>query len=411
MSHAEDQYGEEARMTPDEKLEQDVQSVSEGSTDSTMRIGTKPATIAEETTGFPHPHESREQDGLSGTNDEGSEGTKDESDASHHADNVILTGRSAPPSPSAHPAPSLRQHIRRGHTRVGGLVMTIIVSVVVLLLVTGIIGVLIIVRMPTRRTMGTLLYLYHTSNKAAIYPTYINGVAWSPNGQYLACATGDEAVHVLDPATQKEVFVYHGHHGYVNNVAWLPDGKRIASVSADYTVQVWDATTGDNVATFTGSSPLWAVAVSPDGHLIAFAGRDGRVEVWQVSPMMHIYTYTGHVHVGGIWGLAFSADGKRIASGDRAGVIQVWNASNGGEVYVHRFASSPMQAVAWSPDGKRIASASANGTVQVWDAFDGGHLFVYRHHSGAVYTVAWSPDGSRIASGDESGSMQVWQAV
>jgi Tol biopolymer transport system component len=340
-----------------------------------------------------------------------------------------------------------------GRTRLwlGWLAMLITACIVLLLIAIGIVGVLIIPKTPAKLAMGTLLYTYHTVNKG-IYDTYVNGVAWSPDGQYIACATGDGAVVVLKPATQQEVFVYRGHHGWVNNVVWFPDGKRIASVSSDHTVQIWGATTGRNVSTFTGSSSLWAVAVSPDGNTIAYAGKDGVVQVWQVSPKIHIYTYTGQARAGGIWGLAFSPDGKQIASGDSSGAIQVWDATNGGHVltysdhtkqiydlkwspdgqyiasasadgtirvwnassgstiYIHRFSSAVMQAVSWSPDGKRIASASANGTVQVWDAFDGNHLFVYHHHSGAVFTIAWSPDGSRIASGDESGSLQIWEA-
>lgn len=295
------------------------------------------------------------------------------------------------------------------------------------------------------------LYRDQTVNKST-FATYVNSVAWSPDGHYLACATGDEAVHVLEPATQKEVFVYHGHHSYVSDVAWFPSGEWIASASADRTVQIWDATTGDNVSTFTSSSPVPVVTISPDGDFIAWPGNDATVQVWQVSPRRKIFEYTQQAFAGDIRGLAFSPDGTRIASGDSTGAIQVWDVTNGGHVvtysghiariydlkwsldgryiasasedgtvrvwktsigstvYIHRFPSELVQAVSWSPDGTRIASASTNGTVQVWDALNGGHLFVYPHHSGAVYTVAWSPDGSMIASGDKSGAVEVWQA-
>lgn len=344
----------------------------------------------------------------------------------------------------------LRSVLKR--TRKRRLAAVIVASLAILPLTIGIVGVLVSPKAPGKLAIGTLLYMYHTPNTASTYPIFVNNVAWSPNGQYIAVATGDDAVHILEPAMQEAVSVYYSHHGLVNDVAWFPDGKRIASASADGTVQVWDATTVNAVSNFTSSSSVWVVAISPDGNMIAFAGRDGSVEVWQGSPKMHLYTYTGNAQGGGIWGLAFSPDGKRIASGNSAGVIQVWDVANGGHLltyrghtkqiydlkwspdgqyiasasedgtvqvwnafngsilYTHRFSSAAMQAVAWSPDGTRIASASADGTVQVWNAVNGGHLFVYHHHSAVVYAVAWSPDGSRIASGDANGSVQVWDA-
>jgi WD40 repeat protein len=437
-------------MTPNKKLEQETELLGWRREDIAEWIGTDVKTLGEWLHGeSPNPHYREELCKLFGKDAEELGLTKDENGASY-AGNTIPISQRTPPHLLVHTISGLQGKKRR-QLRVGWLFMSITVCIIVLLFAVGISG-LIIPKTQAKLAVGTLLYFYHTPNTGSIYPTYVNSIAWSPDSQYIASATGDQAVHVLEPAAQEEVFVYHGHHRWVNTIVWFPDGKRIASASADHTVQVWDATTGTNVSTFTSSSSVWTVAVSSDGNLIAFAGKDGIVQVWQVSPQVHIYTYIGQAHAGGIWGLAFSPDGKRIASGDSSGVIQVWdassgghvltysghtkqiydlkwspngqyiasasmdgtvqvwNASNGSTVYIHSFPSTPMEAVSWSPDGTRIAWGSANGTVQVWDAFDGGHLFVYRHHSGAVYTVAWSPDGSRIASGDESGSVQVWQA-
>lgn len=85
-------------------------------------------------------------------------------------------------------------------------------------------------------------------------------MVWSPNSQYLAAfdnsqflslrldlqpspgARVDTTVHIWNALTGEDVFAYRGHTAGVNHVAWSPDGSKIASASADMTVKVWQAT-------------------------------------------------------------------------------------------------------------------------------------------------------------------------
>ncbi|BCL81556.1 STKc_PknB_like and WD40 domain-containing protein [Ktedonobacteria bacterium brp13] len=82
----------------------------------------------------------------------------------------------------------------------------------------------------------------------------LNGVAWSPNGRYLAgCYTNDDRVYIWD--TQQEsskrrvvgglimpIMQFgdvQGHTMSTTGLAWSPDGKYIATTSYDSTVIVW----------------------------------------------------------------------------------------------------------------------------------------------------------------------------
>ena len=79
-------------------------------------------------------------------------------------------------------------------------------------------------------------------------------------------------------------FVYGGHNEFVNAVAWSPDGRYLASGSWDHTVQVWQARTGSLLITFRGHSDnVDALAWSPDGRLIASGSWDNTVQVWQAT--------------------------------------------------------------------------------------------------------------------------------
>ncbi len=54
--------------------------------------------------------------------------------------------------------------------------------------------------------------------------------------------TGSEGktAKVWDAETGKELLTLSGHKSYVNSVAWIPDGKRLATAGTDNTAKVWD---------------------------------------------------------------------------------------------------------------------------------------------------------------------------
>jgi WD40 repeat protein len=94
-------------------------------------------------------------------------------------------------------------------------------------------------------------------------------------------------VKVWDARTGQELLTIKGHTSYVNSVAFSPDGKRLASASADRTVKVWDAQTGQVLLDLKASFAS-GLAFSPDGRWLASGNLNPNgtaVTIWDATPL------------------------------------------------------------------------------------------------------------------------------
>src|SRR6266436_4641089 len=164
------------------------------------------------------------------------------------------------------------------------------------------------------------------------------------------------------------LFTYNGHSDYVDAVAWSPNGQFIASGNRNDTVQVWNVKTGKMLferAKNTGGI-IEALAWSPDGRYIAAGDRDKTVQILDAGTGAILTTYKGHTDE--VSALAWSPNSRYVASGSYDHTVQVWNARTGATLFTYVGHSNTVAAVAWSPNGRYIASGSWDGTVQVWAA-------------------------------------------
>jgi len=112
------------------------------------------------------------------------------------------------------------------------------------------------------------------------HSSFVNGCAFSPDGQLIVSASWDRTLKVWDALTGEMLRTLEGHSAYVRGCAFSPDGQLIVSASWDRTLKVWDALTGQTLATFFADGPMLCRVLY--GEMIAAGGDRGVYFLWLV---------------------------------------------------------------------------------------------------------------------------------
>ncbi|WP_406635326.1 hypothetical protein [Amycolatopsis sp. WGS_07] len=236
------------------------------------------------------------------------------------------------------------------------------------------------------------------------------GVAFSPDGKWLASAGHDHTVRVRAVAGDRAPLVLRGHTDRVLDVAFSPDGSKLASVSQDGTVRIW-RTDGTGAPTVLRGPKTYVHAVSwhPDGQRLATGSEDGAVRVWRSDGTGEPVVLTRHPSRA--LTVAFSPDGARLASGSGDSTIRVLDTATGTTLTTLTGHTSSVEDLAFGPDGQRIVSGSTDGTMRVWRIDGTAAPIVFSDHQDTVETVAFSHDGRHVVSGGNDRTARIHRAA
>jgi WD40 repeat protein len=252
---------------------------------------------------------------------------------------------------------------------------------------------------------------------------------------------------------------FAGFGSWVNAVAYSPDGTTVAAASSDGFVQTYQASDGQVVAKLPGPGAFTAVQfVGPGGNLLtAEVGGTARLwpypgptltgytdTVWNVvattaSPMLavaagrqdgRVYLYdtsdpadprqvdvlSAPADAGAPDGSAWiSPDGRWIAAGTATGRVVVWerNPKTGRTrlAGTEEFSDQLIEALAISDDGTKLAAIADDSRVGVWNLQPGSkpQLVDAMTVAGLPLAIAFSPDPSLLAVGTTGRQVHLWQ--
>jgi len=288
----------------------------------------------------------------------------------------------------------------------------------------------------------------------------VNDARFSPDGRFVATASGDNAVRIWDAGTGAPIGDPFLHDHIIKSLRFSPDGIYIVSSCTDQTARIWEVATGRLVGSlkhewkidrayfspdgwrivtsseFGKCAQLWdvdsqtplgeplyhddwvsSVQFSPDGRQLITSGRDNNVRVWSAEigkpvgkpigePLRHPAWYTSAIFP------VFNSDKSRLVTVDFANhSAQVWDVVAGSRIGAPLQHGEGINSVQFSPDGQRVVTASSDRTAKVWDARTGAPTGIELSHESFILSACFSPDGNHIATAGLDSKALIWNAA
>ncbi len=267
----------------------------------------------------------------------------------------------------------------------------------------------------TRERIGGPLILDAESlatPETVAYGPVISGVAFSPDGRFLAASDNAGRIVVWDAQTLPRLRdLPPAAAGYgISDIVFSADSAALISTGYDGEVVVWNLDADPMTGAIIGQiDTARAVASSPDGRWLATGGQDGRVVLWDPARWSALgQTLVSDDNFRGE--IAFSPDGQLLTAGSTAGNVVLWDAATGqpaGELLGDE--SQYINAVAFSPDGRLLASGNDHGDIALWDIVTRQPIATREGaHAREISVVAFSPDSQLLASGAADGVVGIW---
>ncbi len=240
----------------------------------------------------------------------------------------------------------------------------------------------------------------------------------SSDGRWLATASYDRNVYIVDPASTSNVAVATiPVGGRVKNVRFDPkDPRRIVTLGrADQQPKGWRWDSGHRAeqlpefeAPSSLSGSLASLDISQDGKRVAAGDLYGNIYLWDAhtGKLIGAQMGSGRAELG-TSGIAFDPSGRMIAETAPDGVLLQKIGTN---EQPKLLALSDVTTVAFDPRGKHIVGGTKSGVLRLWTS-DGRLEQELVAHGSTGGTPSFSGDGTLVAVGTNEGLIEVWNVA
>lgn len=195
---------------------------------------------------------------------------------------------------------------------------------------------------------------------------------------------------------------------YINKMAFSPNGYFLATPLSNGICTLWTSKDGDKIIDIQCDGRILCVDFAPLAPMVAMGG-DGNARniiIYNYSAKGIIFTLRGHTD--NILNLCWSPNGELLASSSANGEVCIWDIGSGKLLNIYRGYKYAVNSIAWSPNSNRFCTGSIDSSVHIWEIANnvGQEL---KGQKEAIECITWSNDGLRIAAGSQDRLIYVWE--
>lgn len=236
---------------------------------------------------------------------------------------------------------------------------------------------------------------------------WVEYVAWSPSGRYLASGAGRK-LRLWSPEGEL-LHEYPDHPSTIGDVVWKPSTDDLTS--AGYGVlYFWSPESSEAVRKFEWKGSMLKIAWSPDGKALCTGNQDATAHFWFVATGkdLQMSGYPTKIRE-----LSWDAKSRYLATGGSATVI-VWDCSGKGPANTKplllNFHDKLIQQLTFQHRGPLLASGCEAGAIALWRVGKDQKPVGSEWLEHSVAQLAWSPDDALLAAGDAVGGVSVFRS-
>ena len=231
-------------------------------------------------------------------------------------------------------------------------------------------------------------------------------LAFSPDDEYIACASGDNVIRVYHRQDLSLVKSLAGHQALVRSLLVHPDGRTMFSASFDGALRAWRFPLGPQLKNIQpDAGELFSLALFSDTNLLAGSAADGTIRVWKWPEGIQLRMLDGTDSP--VIQLA-NGNGQLLAGYTRSGKIQVWNVASGKSVDEADLGDARLVSLIMDPDENWLYTQDINGNVTIWNlsTLEPAATLSSRYEAAAGLVLI--NEGNVLVSAHDSGELAFW---